>query len=762
VTSGNFNILTTGRGVQFGVGNAGANQTVSYDEIRMGSSLDAVLPLKVPTSAVVSLTASRALAPEPVAGNDAPGEIKATRTGSTASALSVALAVSGTASAGADFSPIGSLVFPPGEDTVTFAIQPFTDAIAESDETVILNLAIGADYTLGDDSGATVTITDRPFGMDSSKSRFIQKMDAGIPQKIVVYGTSLTAAGQWSSQMLTALQASYPGLLTLVNSGGSGMESNWGVANLQTRVLDHNPDVVFIEFSVNDAVDRFKLTLARANANLVTMMNGIKAAKPDCEIILQVMNPVIDRPEGNAGWRPNLHLYQQAYREIGKQNRLLVIDHMPAWQAVLDEGDAIYRGFVSDGLHPGAEGYQRFVTPAILQSVGHAAMAAPTLILDNPSAVANGAWTNSATTPGFYGADYLHDGDAGKGTKSVIFTPQIPAAGKYAVYLRWTADTNRASNVPVTITHTGGTTVVSVNQRLSNGVWVLLGAFDFAAGNSGNIRIDTTATNGFVIADAVGIGVPGGLPAVMLRGDNGRAAEPTSSASAGRHSRVIISRTGPTTAHLTVGLSISGSASQGTDYEAFPASMVIPAGASSAFLSLAPVGDALPEGEESFRIAIIPDAGNYTLATPVKALIVIEDRPFDGWRFRNFTVSQLADPLVSGDLADADGDGLGNLLEFFTGRHPQTTDSQGASRGGSVMVGGEVYQTLTYDKRAASGLIDSVEISTDLLDWQSGVSLLERSILADDGLGQVIRVRSRAPLGSGQTEFLRLKVVREP
>lgn len=197
---------------------------------------------------------------------------------SGASSYFYTFAVSGNASAGTDFAPIASLVFQPGKDTVTLAVRPFTDDIAESDETVTLTLLEGAGYTPGDNRQATVTITDRRFGVDASRSRFMQKMDAGIPQKIVIYGTSLTAAGQWSAQMLGALQTIYPGLVTLVNSGGSGMESDWGVANLQTRVLDHNPDVVFIEFSVNDSVDRFNLTLARANANLLSMIDGIKAA----------------------------------------------------------------------------------------------------------------------------------------------------------------------------------------------------------------------------------------------------------------------------------------------------------------------------------------------------------------------------------------------------------------------------------------------------------------------------------------------------
>ena len=764
VTSGTFNVLTNGRGVQFGVGNAGVNQIVSYDEIRMGSSLDDVLPVDDSPPAEVYLSVSRVLAPEPVPGNDLPGEITAMRAGSTANALEIQLATSGSASPGEDFIPITSATFPPGEDTVRIAIRPYTDDLAEADETVTLSLLPGAGYTIGGSSEATVTIVDRPFGVDASKSRFIQKLEAGISRKIVVYGTSLTAGGFWSGQMLAALQTSYPGLVTLVNSGGSGMESDWGVANLQTRVINENPDVVFIEFSVNDSVDRFNLSLARANANLLTMINGIKAALPDCEIILQVMNPVIDRPEGHSGWRPNLHLYQQGYREIGQQNRLLVIDHMAAWQAVLDEGDAVYRSFVPDGLHPEAEGYRRFVTPVILATVGVRALEPPSLVIDDAdaAAVASGAWTGSAATSGYYGAGYLHDGDAGKGTKSFTFTPEIPVAGNYPVYLRWTAGTNRANNVPVTITHSGGSSTVVVNQRLNNGVWMTLGVFPFAAGSSGNIRIDTTGTNGYVIADAAGIGLPGGLPHVMLRGDKGRAAEPPSATSAGRDTGIIVSRSGSMDGDLTVFLETSGSAGNGTDHAAFPASIVIPAGASSASWTVAPLPDDLAEGEESFRVAIVPDSVGYVLATPVKASVVIEDRPFDAWRFRNFSVPQLADPLVSGDLADPDKDGLGNLLEFFTGRLPTVPDTAGVSRPGSVTLAGEFYQTLTYDKHSAAGLTGTAEISSDIMHWDSGPLLLDELILSDDGLKQVIQVRSRAPLGSAGNEFLRLKVTRDP
>lgn len=129
---------------------------------------------------------------------------------------------------------------------------------------------------------------------------------------------------------------------------------------------------------------------------------------------------------------------------------------------------------------------------------------ATTVTLDNASSsgvTITGTWTLATTTPGYYGANYLHDGNTGGG-KSVRFTPNL-VAGNYEVYLRWTANVNRATNVPVDINHAGGTTTASVNQELNNGVWVSLGTFAFAGGTTGSVLVRNTGANGYVVADAV-------------------------------------------------------------------------------------------------------------------------------------------------------------------------------------------------------------------------------------------------------------------
>ena len=117
-----------------------------------------------------------------------------------------------------------------------------------------------------------------------------------------------------------------------------------------------------------------------------------------------------------------------------------------------------------------------------------------------------GAWTLSTSTTGYYGADYIHDGNTLKGAKSVLFRPDVPLAGRYQVYLRWTGGANRSTNTPVDINAADGTHTLLINQMIDSGGWALLGTYPFVLGNTGTIVLRTTNTTGYVIADAVLLG----------------------------------------------------------------------------------------------------------------------------------------------------------------------------------------------------------------------------------------------------------------
>ena len=106
---------------------------------------------------VVALAATAAAASE----NGTPGQWTFTRTGGTGAALVVAFAVSGTATAGSDYTALPATIsIPVGASSATLALTPLADALSETAETVALTLAAGAGYTLGTASVATVSIAD--------------------------------------------------------------------------------------------------------------------------------------------------------------------------------------------------------------------------------------------------------------------------------------------------------------------------------------------------------------------------------------------------------------------------------------------------------------------------------------------------------------------------------------------------------------------------------------------------------------------------
>jgi glucose/arabinose dehydrogenase len=109
-----------------------------------------------------------------------------------------------------------------------------------------------------------------------------------------------------------------------------------------------------------------------------------------------------------------------------------------------------------------------------------------------------GTWCTSVM-PGPFGPSSLWS--CGSGLDTYRFTPNVPASGTYDVYVRWTANGNRSSQVPIAVTHASGTTSKNFNQKTQGSQWVLHGRYNFAAGMAGNVQIGDA--NGQANADAV-------------------------------------------------------------------------------------------------------------------------------------------------------------------------------------------------------------------------------------------------------------------
>ena len=130
----------------------------------------------------------------------------------------------------------------------------------------------------------------------------------------------------------------------------------------------------------------------------------------------------------------------------------------------------------------------------------------PGVVVDDSEATLKGFSLTAQTIAGFVGEGYRHDSNAEKGAMSARFTPALSSAGKYQVAISYSANGNRASNVPVTIHHAKGETKVLVNQKLApkgEAPFHIVGTFEFAAGKDAWLEISNAGTDGHVIVDAV-------------------------------------------------------------------------------------------------------------------------------------------------------------------------------------------------------------------------------------------------------------------
>jgi lysophospholipase L1-like esterase len=191
-------------------------------------------------------------------------------------------------------------------------------------------------------------------------------LKAGKPQIIVLYGTSLTAGGAWAVATREWFAGRFGDKATVINSAGPGQNSQWGLANLEERVLAKEPDLVLIEFSYNDAHEKFRLGVEQAAKNLDSIVRGIKAKRPACDIVLQVMNANWDATDKKSmSSRPQLTAFNDNYRRYAQQHKLPLIDHFPAWQKLKETDEKTFHAYVPDGTHPTKEGSLAVTWPAV-------------------------------------------------------------------------------------------------------------------------------------------------------------------------------------------------------------------------------------------------------------------------------------------------------------------------------------------------------------------------------------------------------------
>ncbi|MFW6169803.1 MAG: FAD-dependent oxidoreductase [Planctomycetota bacterium] len=130
------------------------------------------------------------------------------------------------------------------------------------------------------------------------------------------------------------------------------------------------------------------------------------------------------------------------------------------------------------------------------------------IVLDDTVAERIGHWNHSTWSDHYVGAGYVHDNNEWKGEKLLRFRPRVEQAGRYEVRLAFTAFTNRASNVPVSVKTPRKKKTMRIDQRKTppiDDLFLSLGSFELSPNDNPVIEISNAGTDGYVVVDCLQI-----------------------------------------------------------------------------------------------------------------------------------------------------------------------------------------------------------------------------------------------------------------
>lgn len=165
------------------------------------------------------------------------------------------------------------------------------------------------------------------------------------PLRITVLGTSLSSSGryQWPDEVGVQLSTQIGRPVEVHRVTHPGATSTWGVEQIG-RVLETDPDIVLIEFAVNDADARHLMTVSGSVARHEQILTALMCGGHDVTVVLLTMSPA----SGPRAWvRPFLSRYYAEYVDIAQRYDTGLVDLYARWGALPDADFEL-----DDGLHP--------------------------------------------------------------------------------------------------------------------------------------------------------------------------------------------------------------------------------------------------------------------------------------------------------------------------------------------------------------------------------------------------------------------------
>ncbi|MBQ0083292.1 MAG: SGNH/GDSL hydrolase family protein [Clostridiales bacterium] len=124
--------------------------------------------------------------------------------------------------------------------------------------------------------------------------------------------------------------------------------SSWAIARFKREVIEKKPDLLFIEYSVNDIYTGLN---GDTSASIMDgMIRSLNAAVPECEIV------VISVPDN--GTIDGSSMARDAHMNTAQYNGVLWLDMAVPLKEAMQKNGKGWKDYITDSVHPNPDGYK--------------------------------------------------------------------------------------------------------------------------------------------------------------------------------------------------------------------------------------------------------------------------------------------------------------------------------------------------------------------------------------------------------------------
>ncbi|MGN0687295.1 MAG: SGNH/GDSL hydrolase family protein [Oscillospiraceae bacterium] len=223
-----------------------------------------------------------------------------------------------------------------------------SDTASDSETSTVEDIPEVA-YTLGGELTPTMKANSvLNKGNQARLARVLNKLRSGDEVTVAYLGGSITQGSSAGNELCYArlttdwLQAQFPDAkINYVNAGIGATGSYIGIHRADRDVLAYNPDLVFVDFSVNDTSDRMTTNKATYEGLIRKLWSFETAPAIICLAMTQ--------EDGTS--------VQDAHSEIAVRYDIPMISYRNAILDVINKGYIIWDDISDDNIHPNVQGH---------------------------------------------------------------------------------------------------------------------------------------------------------------------------------------------------------------------------------------------------------------------------------------------------------------------------------------------------------------------------------------------------------------------